>query len=214
MSEKPNCVRIIQGPSGYGKTSLMRELVAADLNAGDVAFVHDPDHQFESFLPWYDDANAWKLAQRAAKESGAPISRGAAIGVVEEEPFTQLGLAASKVCTNRAVSLFYDEACLVEGAQPNYVSPPFRELIARRRHHGIKLSVICQDLGMLHKYWQTQATDYFLFAVWDQERIKQLARRNNWDQAQLAPLLALTPHKYVHLKPGIPLQHQAQYGAA
>ena len=205
---KPNVVRIVMGPAGYGKTTLLRELVAADLNAGDYAFVHDPDHQFDGLVPWYESPEAWKRALIAAREGQKPVSRGAAIGVVEEVPFTTLGLDVAK-STERSVSLFYDESCLVESAQPNYVEPHFRELMARRRHHGIKLTIICQDLGMLHKFWQTQATDLYLFAVWDQERVRQLARRNNWDAELLGRWLSLPPHRYVHLRPGLPLHMQA-----
>jgi len=175
---KTNYVAVIQGSAGSGKTQLLAEHAVTWARGGAWVILQDPDWQFVDLIGAvpYPDAESFRRALLEAKREKRPVSRLASIATSEEEPLTEL---VCQVASSQSAPVFagYDEAVLVEGAQPSYVSPRFRNLLARRRHLGIALEICCQDFGLLHAIWQRLATVAFVFQCLDRQRIDIIARR-------------------------------------
>lgn len=205
MGGDVNHIGVIVSEAGNGKSTLLAQHAKEWIGGrGAWALIQDPGHQFRDF-PFYPDVAAFR--RRLAE--GGRLARGAAVGAVLEEPFTELAieLAAARP---EPVFIGYDEAVLVESASPSYISPRQRELLARRRHLGIAAEILAQDFGLLNRLWQMQSTDVWIAYCTDQERIAVLAKRFGRDRHELeAALAALGPFEYLHIKRGIRFTSQA-----
>lgn len=175
LTVAPGTATVIQGLPEFGKTTLVRQLLAAHADAGATCIVQDPDHQFADLFPVYETADDYR---RAAAAAGAePFPRGAAIAELEAKPVTALATAIAP--TVRAAGgytvLAYDEAVLA--ADPSHIDKPQANLLARRRRWGVSMILNVQDFGQCHAIWQRLSTEIFLFQCDDRDRVKQIAQR-------------------------------------
>ena len=195
----PGTATVVQGLAGSGKTTLLRQLLAAHADAGATVFVQDPDHQFADLFPVYETAADYR---RAARDAGdGPFPRGAAVAEVDGELVTDLALAAAPIAKaeGRYTVLAYDEAVLA--ADPNYVGPKQRDLLARRRHRAVSVIINSQDFGQIHAMWQRLATEMYAFWCVDTDRVKAIAKKWGRDPDRLArQLAALGPHEWARIE--------------
>lgn len=196
----PGTATVIQGHVGSGKTTLVRQLLAAHAEAGATCFVQDPDHQFADLFPVFDSAADYRRAAAAAAIAGEAFQRGAAIAETDDEPVTALALAVAPAvkAEGRYTVVAYDEAVLA--AEPNHCTPVQRAMLARRRHLGVSVILNVQDFGQAHAIWQRLATEIFIFRCADRGRVKVIAERWGRDADRLwAALSTLPAHEWARL---------------
>lgn len=173
-----NYIGVVQGAAGSGKTQLLAEHARDWAACGAWVVLQDPDYQFVTLCHAtpYRDAETFLRCLDDLRGSEKTTSRLISLGCVDEAPVTDLGLRLAE-SQSRPVFLGYDEAVLIEGATPHYVTPRFRSLLARRRHLNVACEVLSQDFGLLHAVWQRLATHAYIFQCLDRQRSDLIARR-------------------------------------
>ncbi len=104
----------------------------------------------------------------------------------------------------RYVFVGYDEAVLLSESSAHYVSDALKNLLARRRHLGVALEILSQDLGQLHALWQRLATDLYLFKTTDETRLKVISSRFGISLDVLKTLMGTMRDSwdYLHIRHG------------
>lgn len=202
--EKLNSVAVQMGFPGSGKSALLKQHIGDHLRAGAFAFVQDPDKQFADMLPVYDSPGAYTKAQRERQAAGQPVQLGASIATTDEAGLTQFVLRLAETQGKRYVFVGYDEAVLLSESSAHYVSDALKNLLARRRHLGVALEILSQDLGQLHALWQRLATDLYLFKTTDETRLKVISSRFGISLDVLKTLMGTMRDSwdYLHIRHG------------
>lgn len=206
---KTNHVAVLQGEAGSGKTTLLGEHAIEFAERGAWCLLHDPDRQFVETIHAVPLTvrDFRELVEDAHGDDELTVPRLVSITDVEEEPLTRLAL---DLCGSQGDLVFvgYDEAVLIDGASAHYVSPVFKNILARRRHWGIAIETLCQDFGLLHALWQRLATVAYVFQCVDVDRSKTIAKKFGRDWRELAPQLkGLGPYEYAVLRKGHSTTH-------
>lgn len=193
------------GLPGCGKTSLLRALTGKHQKARALTFIADPDGQFEDILPVYRSGAAWAAAQTARRAKGLPMERGASIRSSDTAVLLRFIKKLSEANGPWAyIFVGLDEAVLVTGASAHHVGADIANILGRRRHMGIAMAILCQDLGQLHAQWQYLCTDLYLFRVTAKRRLVTISERLSVDFGALEAAMKALPERYkcLHLRHG------------
>lgn len=210
-SKKVNYVGIVQGYPESGKTTLMAEHVARWVADGGMVVLHDPDAQFCSVATHYPSAAAWMAAFARAAAANQKMPAAVSLGDVSEAEVTAAALLLAQCLRAMGsavpVLLGYDEAVLLSKTTQHYIDPTLAEILARRRHLGIGLEILCQTAGQLHAQWRQLATDMFMFRWTDSQNLRDLCRQWSLPPSVAEAVPQLPDHHYVHLRPGRVVSH-------
>lgn len=131
------------------------------------AFVHDPNREYR-FLPYFNDAAAWRSAANAAAARGKPMPRGAAIGGDVEDLIDlviELGERHNRVGhLAMRILLVIDEGVLVVNSGRSWISSQHAKLIAMRRHLGIGILWLQQDIQLDARFYKL-GTDVMIWKL-------------------------------------------------
>lgn len=205
MGYEYNFVGIAIGSPGFGKTFLTRKLIAQHIASHPRALVivHDPNRQFlEDGAAWYDDTDAWRKAMELAAKEKRPVPRVSSMGG-DALQCTRLAFELGEKLRNTAkdvkapVLVAFDEGSLHN--ERTYMSNENNLLLATRRHRGVGMLFLCQDMSQLVGAFFKMSTDCYVFRMREEQCIR-LASLINVDKADALRAVDLPKYKHIHLR--------------